>query len=106
MGWGDNGSTGARSAAVGRAAGYGLLSKAVGAVGAGFSFGQSGYAFSQGKKAEGAKSALDGGMALVGAFGGPWGAGVSGVYFALDLVGWKNCQDALNTQCDRDCRRK
>jgi hypothetical protein len=48
-------------------------------LGAGFSFGQSGYASLKGRKPEGAKSALDGGMALVGAFGGPSGAGVSGV---------------------------
>lgn len=64
MGWAGNGSTGARSAAVGRASSFSLLSKSVGTAGAGFSLYQSGHAFHQGDYKQGAKGIADTGLGL------------------------------------------
>lgn len=106
MSWGGNGSTGARALAKESARVFSRLSRAAGVFGAAVSFHQSGIAFSRGHKAEGAKFALDGGMGLAGAFGGPYGAAASAVYFGIDMtIGWEGLgQEVALTRCDAECQ--
>ena len=106
MGWGGNGSTGARSAAIGRASSYGLLSRATGTLGAGFSLYQSGQAFQQGDYDQGARRIWDAGFGLAGAFGGPVGAAASGVWFGMSTLLDSNPDLARACRCDAQCRRK
>jgi len=98
MGWGGNGATGPRASAVARSGSFAVLSKTLSVAGAGFSLfqGVQGYRAGKGKSAI-AKGTLDAGMALVGGFGGPYGAAAGAIYFVLDTYGWQNCLDkAMN----------
>src|SRR5687767_12457886 len=106
MGWGGNGATGPRASAVARSGAFNVLSKSLGVAGAGFSLFQGFQSYRAGNgKSAAAKGTLDAGMALVGAFGGQYGAAASGAYFVADTIGWKNCWDFFTTRppCDQEC---
>ena len=104
MGWGGNGATGARSAAVGRASAAGLLGRATGGVGVVFSGYQGAEALRQGNTADAAKSGVDVGVGLVGIFGGPPGAAIGGGYFVVDTtIGWGEVGKAARTPRPAGC---
>ena len=105
IGWGGNGSTGARSLALERAGAFRVLGKSMFYVGMGISAVQGGQSLLQGNYGGAAKSGLDITMGRVGLMG-PWGAAASGIYFGVDMtVGWPYVgQELMLTRCDAECQ--